>query len=43
VACFPENGTDVDSLFSWADAQMDRAKRERKATGGVLQLARSIE
>jgi len=43
AACFPENGSDVDSLLSWADREMDRVKRERKASGGVLQLARSIE
>ncbi len=43
VACFPENGTDIDSLLSCADREMDRAKRERKTRSGVLQLARSIE
>jgi diguanylate cyclase (GGDEF)-like protein/putative nucleotidyltransferase with HDIG domain len=43
VACFPENGSDIDSLLSCADRELERAKRERKASGGVLQLARSIE
>ncbi|HYL34274.1 MAG TPA: diguanylate cyclase [Bryobacteraceae bacterium] len=44
AACFPENGEDVDSLLSYADRDLERAKRARKTTDGeVLQLARSLK
>ena len=43
MACFPEHGADVDSLLSYADEDVERAKRARRETGdNVLQLARSI-
>jgi diguanylate cyclase (GGDEF)-like protein/putative nucleotidyltransferase with HDIG domain len=44
VACFPEDGKDVDTLLSNADADMSGIKRARKAAdGAVLQLARSLK
>jgi diguanylate cyclase (GGDEF)-like protein/putative nucleotidyltransferase with HDIG domain len=44
VASFPEHGTDVDALLAYADQDMVRAKRARKASASnVLELARSIK
>ncbi len=45
AACFPEHGSDVDSLLSHADQEMERAKRDSKpsAGSGVLELARSLK
>ena len=44
LACFPENGADVDSLLAFAEQDVERAKRARKPVdGNVLQLARSIK
>jgi diguanylate cyclase (GGDEF)-like protein/putative nucleotidyltransferase with HDIG domain len=44
VASFPEHGTDVDALLAYADHDMVRAKKERKASASnVLELARSIK
>ena len=44
VACFPEDGKDVDTLLSHADTDMTAVKRVRKtADGTVLQLARSLQ
>jgi diguanylate cyclase (GGDEF)-like protein len=42
-ACYPQHGSDVDSLLSYADREMERAKRENKPAGGVLELARSLK
>ena len=44
LACFPENGADVDSLRAYARRELERAKQARRApVGGVLQLARSLK
>jgi diguanylate cyclase (GGDEF)-like protein/putative nucleotidyltransferase with HDIG domain len=44
LACFPENGADAETLLSYAEQQMERAKQTRKPSdGSVLQLARSLE
>ena len=43
IACFPEHGSDVDSLLSRADQDLERAQREHKTCNGVLELARSIK
>ncbi len=44
LACFPENGADVDALLAHAEQDMERAKSTHKNAGGdVLQLARSIK
>ncbi len=44
LACYPENGTDVDSLLAYAEQDMERSKQlRRSAEGSVLQLARSIK
>jgi len=44
LACFPENGADVDSLLAYAEQDMERSKQARRSgDGNVLQLARSIK
>jgi diguanylate cyclase (GGDEF)-like protein/putative nucleotidyltransferase with HDIG domain len=44
LACFPENGTDAETLLAYAEREMDRAKHMRRNTEPtVLQLARSIK
>jgi len=45
LACFPENGADVDSLVAYAEQDMERSKRARRNSEGsnVLQLARSLK
>ncbi len=40
LASFPNNGSDAESLLSWADADMFRMKRQRKiGPSGLLMLA----
>ena len=44
LACFPENGADVESLLDQAEQDMERAKRSHQTSeGNVLQLARSLK
>ncbi len=44
LACFPENGSDVETLLAFAEHEMERSKLARRNTNGnVLQLARSIK
>jgi diguanylate cyclase (GGDEF)-like protein/putative nucleotidyltransferase with HDIG domain len=44
MACFPENGADVDSLLAYAEQDMERSKQARRSgEGNVLQLARSLK
>jgi diguanylate cyclase (GGDEF)-like protein/putative nucleotidyltransferase with HDIG domain len=44
LACFPENGTDAETLLAFAEREMERAKHMRRsAEPTVLQLARSIK
>lgn len=43
LACFPENGADVDSLLAYAEQDMERKRAHKAADGNVLQLARSIK
>lgn len=43
VACFPENGTDADSLMEFAEQALARAKEARRASRNtVLQLEESV-
>ncbi len=43
VACFPENGTDADSLMAFAQQALARAKEARRASRNtVLQLEESV-
>jgi diguanylate cyclase (GGDEF)-like protein len=43
VACYPEYSGDAAGLLAQAEREMARVKRERSATGSVLQLVRSLE
>jgi diguanylate cyclase (GGDEF)-like protein len=43
LACFPENGADVDTLLAFAEQEMERSKQTRRNGEGVLQLARSLK
>ena len=43
LACFPDQGTDADSLVAFAQQEMERVKQSREtAETDVLQLARSM-
>jgi GGDEF domain-containing protein len=43
VACFPENGSDAESLMAFAEQSMARAKAARHASRSViLQLEHSL-
>lgn len=44
LACFPENGSDAETLLAHADKEMERAKQNRReGEGNVLQLVRAIK
>jgi predicted signal transduction protein with EAL and GGDEF domain len=43
VACFPENGSDANSLLAYAEQALLHAKEARRATRSViLQLEHSL-
>jgi GGDEF domain-containing protein len=43
VACFPENGTDAESLMAFAEQALARAKEARQTSRNtVLQLEEAV-
>jgi diguanylate cyclase (GGDEF)-like protein/putative nucleotidyltransferase with HDIG domain len=44
LACFPENGSDADTLLAYAERDMERSKQARRnGDASLLQLARSVK